>query len=66
MGYYKMEQKSKEDFQIINGIRYFSTGNSKLKKKSKFFNFNSELFLKATSVKWTLMEFWRLSTEKRI
>ena len=28
MGYYKMEQKSKEDFQIINGIRYFSTGNN--------------------------------------
>ena len=30
MGYYKMEQKSKEDFQIIDGIRYFSTGKNKL------------------------------------
>ena len=27
LGYYKMEEKFQEDFHILNGIRYFSTGN---------------------------------------
>lgn len=26
MGYYKMEEKSKEDFHLINGLKFFSTG----------------------------------------
>ena len=25
-GYYKMEEKSKEDFHVLNGMRYFATG----------------------------------------
>ena len=26
LGYYKMEEKSKEDFHVLNEIRYFATG----------------------------------------
>jgi long-chain acyl-CoA synthetase len=26
MGYYNMPEKTKEDFQVINGVRYFATG----------------------------------------